>query len=163
MDPLRKRFRLYLETSVWSYTNAHRFPQHLKATLRLLEEVERGGFEGFVSDIVLAEMKRTPNQAKLDRMYRALAQCKPTVLEKGDEAEQLAEEYVQQGVIPEAARLDAVHVAIATVEGLDAVVSWNMRHIVRLETRLGIQGVNRMNGYHEIDLCTPEEVAHDQT
>jgi len=48
--------------------------------------------------------------------------------------------------------------AIAVVQELDVLVSWNFEHLVKLKTRVGVNGLNRLLGYHEIELVSPEEV-----
>lgn len=55
-------------------------------------------------------------------------------------------------------RDDAVHIAIAVVNNLDAIVSWNLTHMVKLKTRLEVNGINKIEGYKEIEICTPREV-----
>ena len=54
---------------------------------------------------------------------------------KGEEIELLTEEYVKSGIIPVKHIEDAVHIAVATVFSLDALVSWNFEHIVKLKTK----------------------------
>lgn len=57
---------------------------------------------------------------------------------------------------------DALHVAHATVAGLDIVLSWNMRHIARASRQKKIQAVNLLNGYDKpIALITPMEVVYE--
>ena len=73
-------------------------------------------------------------------------------------AEALAQQYVAHRVIPKRYDNDARHIAVAVVHGLDAVVSWNFKHMVNVRARLAINGVNRLEGYHEIEIVTPEEV-----
>jgi len=55
-------------------------------------------------------------------------------------------------------RDDALHIAVAVVNDLDVVVSWNFKHIVKLKTRMEANGINKMLGYKEIEICSPEEV-----
>lgn len=47
---------------------------------------------------------------------------------------------------------------MAVVHDFDVVVSWNFEHLVKLKTRLGVNGLNRMLGYREIEIVSPEEV-----
>ena len=44
------------------------------------------------------------------------------------------------------------------INGLEVIVSWNFEHIVKLKTRVMVNGINRLLGYHEIEICSPEEV-----
>ena len=62
------------------------------------------------------------------------------------------------GIVPASARVDAFHIAVASVEEVDIPVSLNMRHIVRVKTRRGINGVNQLEGYRDLEIATPEEV-----
>ena len=71
---------------------------------------------------------------------------------------ELSERYISEGIIPERFGSDAIHIAIAVSNGIDAIVSWNFNHIVKLKTRIMVNGVNRLLGYHEIEICSPEEV-----
>jgi hypothetical protein len=57
---------------------------------------------------------------------------------------------------------DVIHVAFAAGNDLDVVVSWNLKHIVKLKTRMEINGINKICGYKEIELCTPEEVIDNE-
>ena len=63
-----------------------------------------------------------------------------------------------EGLIPIKYRNDALHLAVAVVHDVDAVVSWNFEHLVRLATRLGVNGLNKMLGYRDIEIVSPEEV-----
>ena len=40
----------------------------------------------------------------------------------------------------------------------DLLVSWNFEHLVKLKTRVGVNAVNRLVGYREIEIVSPEEV-----
>jgi hypothetical protein len=88
----------------------------------------------------------------------AMKKYEPIQLRVEPEAVALADRYVETGVIPPSAATDALHMAIAAVEELNVVVSLNMRHIVRLKTRTGVNGINRLEGYRDIEIATPEEV-----
>lgn len=51
-----------------------------------------------------------------------------------------------------------LYLAVAVVNNLDAIVSWNFRHMVNVKTRVAVDGINRLEGYREIEIVTPEEV-----
>ena len=82
----------------------------------------------------------------------------PLLLEIDLETEELAERYIDEGVIPERYRCDELHIAVAVVNGIEVIISWNFEHIVKLKTRVMVNGINRLLGYHEIEICSPEEV-----
>ena len=75
-----------------------------------------------------------------------------------DVVEQLSKDYIRYGAIPEGYPEDAYHVAIAVVNNLDIVLSWNFRHIVRRKTKDIVNMVNTMNNFKHIEIMTPAEL-----
>ena len=62
------------------------------------------------------------------------------------------------GTLPPNARLDAVHVAVAAVNGMDFIVTWNLRHLANAALRGKIEAVCREAGTVPPIICTPEEL-----
>ncbi len=79
-------------------------------------------------------------------------------VELTEEATVLAQQYIDAGVIGAAKRVDAQHIAIATVSRVEVLVSWNFRHIVNLQRIRGYNSVNLRYGYQLIEIRTPQEV-----
>jgi len=79
-------------------------------------------------------------------------------LSTDDVVEQLSKDYIRYGAIPEGYPEDAYHVAIAVVNNLDIVLSWNFRHIVRRKTKDIVNMVNTMNNFKHIEIMTPAEL-----
>jgi N12 class adenine-specific DNA methylase len=75
-----------------------------------------------------------------------------------NEAQRLADMYIAKGIIPQKYVTDALHIATATVQKFDFVVSYNLGHIVKLKTIIGAGFVNLREGYKQIGLTTPTEV-----
>ena len=97
-------------------------------------------------------------------MIALIARYDITVLALNNEAEQLANIYVEQGIIPAKYRTDGVHIAVAAVNDLDMIISMNFQHIVKRKTRIGTGNINALNGYRTIEICTPMEVnEHENT
>lgn len=59
-------------------------------------------------------------------------------------------------------RNDALHIAYVSFYELDAVISWNLRHIVKMKTRRLVNYINLLEGYRPVELVTPEEVIEDE-
>ena len=78
-----------------------------------------------------------------------------------DEVKELAEKYIQAGVLGPASTSDALYVATASVAGADLILSWNFKHIVNFNRIKGFNGVNLMNGYPLMTILSPMEVAYD--
>ena len=75
-----------------------------------------------------------------------------------DEADTLADAYLQAEVVSEKYRDDALHVALATTLRARALVSWNYGHLVNVRREDGFNGVNLLNGYPTIRIVSPLEV-----
>jgi predicted nucleic acid-binding protein len=146
-----------LDTSVLNFAFETEAVEHRDASLALFDKVRSGSIEAYVSDVVLREISRAPTVRRA-QLQRLVGDIKPSVLELTEPAQDLAEKYLEEGIIPRRYEDDARHVAIAVVNGLDCVISWNFRHLVRPATRRRINAVNRLLGYPEIDIVSPEEV-----
>ena len=74
------------------------------------------------------------------------------------EAGDLADDYVRHGAVPDTYPADAMHIAIASLNGIDYLLSWNFRHLVRRRTRDVVDMVNTMRGMRHISIATPAEL-----
>jgi len=75
----------------------------------------------------------------------------------------LQEAYLHANVLTTGSRMDALHVAIAVVAGCPLIVSWNFKHIVNFRKIPLYNGVNLLNGYMAIAICSPPEVIEDES
>jgi hypothetical protein len=73
----------------------------------------------------------------------------------------LARALVERGPIPEKAAVDALHIAIATVHGMDYLLTWNCKHIANAEMQTAVKRICRSAGYEPPVICTPEELSGD--
>lgn len=78
-----------------------------------------------------------------------------SVSTKTEETRILSEEYVSRGIIPVKHIEDAVHIAAATINSLDILVSWNFEHVVKLKTKREVSAVNVLLGYDPIEIIEP--------
>jgi hypothetical protein len=85
-------------------------------------------------------------------------EVQPVELEFDEECRELAWEYITRNIIPRKYEVDAFHIAVATVNNLDAIISWNFEHIVKLKTKREVTGTNLLLGYKELDIYSPLEV-----
>ena len=83
-------------------------------------------------------------------------------LPPSDEADALAQAYVDAGALGKASLEDALHVATATVAGADLILSWNFRHLVNYDRIRRLNAVNLMNGYRPMDIRSPMEVGYEE-
>ncbi|MEO7189730.1 MAG: type II toxin-antitoxin system VapC family toxin [Vicinamibacterales bacterium] len=115
----------------------------------------RQHFELFVSEVVLAEAVRGDVEAANRRMA-VLDEIQ--VLAASADASELAELFVRAKAVPRKAMADAVHIAVAAVNGMDYVLTWNCRHIANAAIRSKIEHVCRDIGLEPPIICTPEEL-----
>ena len=73
-----------------------------------------------------------------------------------------ASAYITDGILPEANRADALHIAIATVAKVDVLVRWNFKHIVNLHRIHGYNAVNLRRGFQMLEIRSPLEVLRDE-
>ncbi len=151
--------RVYVETTVVSYLSAWPSTDAIVAghqqSTRLWWGSAPERFEMFVSDLVIDEA--SAGDAKAAEVRLATIQAFG-VLSATETAYQLAEALLNHGALPAKAADDALHVAIATTNGLDFLVTWNLRHINNATMRPLIELVCRQLGYAPPVICTPEEL-----
>jgi hypothetical protein len=75
----------------------------------------------------------------------------------------LADIYVSEKIIPQKYRTDGLHIAIATVNDLDMIISMNFQHIVKRKTILATGKINNLNGYRAIEIYSPMEVVENES
>ena len=66
---------------------------------------------------------------------------------------------MRAGAIPATEPRDALHISLATVNGLEYVVTWNFKHIANAATREKIEQVCRGAGFEPPIICTPDELS----
>jgi hypothetical protein len=121
--------------------------------------IKQGEYRIFISDIVIQEIGRADNEKKL-LLLKVVEEYKPESLEINDETGYLAQEYISNGVIPQNKLDDATHAAVATIHELDALISWNLRHLANFRRMEQINGINMKNGYSKrLEIITPMEVS----
>jgi hypothetical protein len=143
------KLTIYIETSVISYLTA--LPSRdliVAAHQQLINEWwqrNRNDFGLYASQLVILEAGRGDPEAAAKRL-NALKGIE--LLETSQEAEKLARKFLVQKVLPKKAADDALHIAIATVNGMNYLLTWNFKHIANAETREAVGRISRQNGYH---------------
>ena len=151
-----KKQRLYLESTMFNYYFDIDRDGH-EDTVRLFEAIRAGEYEGYTSEQAMVELRKAKDPKK-SNMLALVEECGIAVLDASDEAIRLANLYIQNGIIPIKYWVDATHIAIASVNELDCVLSFNYNHINKLKTKRMTENVNLLEGYKGITICTPMEV-----
>jgi len=150
---------VYVETTVIGYLTSRLRGNSIVAghqhTTRDWWQTAADRFELVASELVVQECSSGDRTAVEERM-EALAEI--TLLRTTPDAEQLAEALVAGHAVPESYPEDALHIALAVVNGVQYLVSWNFRHIVNAVVRSTIERICREAGYEPPTICTPEEL-----
>lgn len=93
------------------------------------------------------------------KRQQALVGC--SFLDITPEAVKLAERLIEQNAIPRQAAEDALHIAVATVSGMDYLLTWNFKHIANASMRVNMELVCRLNGYEPPVICSPMELMEE--
>ncbi|MCC6580705.1 MAG: type II toxin-antitoxin system VapC family toxin [Phycisphaeraceae bacterium] len=150
---------VYIETSIVSYLTARPSRDlivagHQQMTMEWWQEV-LPGMDAFVSAAVILEIGQGDSLLAAKR-WSAIE--KMPVLEITPTIEALAEEYLDKIQIPQTARADAVHLAMAVGHGMDYLLTWNCRHIASARVRRIVADINTHRGIATPMICTPEEL-----
>jgi predicted nucleic acid-binding protein len=130
-----KLLKVYFETSVFNFAFADDSPVEKDITLKLFNKIK--DYEAYISEIVIREISRAP-EFKKKQLFNLINKYEFKELEFDRESEELAKWYIKEGVIPEKYEEDAFHIAIASVNNLDVLISWNFSHIVKLKTKMRV-------------------------
>ena len=154
--------RVYIETSVISYltarpSNDFRAMSNQNVTLEWWE-LERPKFELVISEFVIAEASLGHPEAAQRRLAAMLGLVE---LQATQAVKALGRELVTRNALPAVAEIDALHVAIAAVNGIEYLLTWNCTHIANAHTRPKIEATCRALGYEPPIICTPQELTEN--
>jgi predicted nucleic acid-binding protein len=149
------KIKLYLDTSVPSaYYDTSR-PLRQLITQKWFEN-EALSYELYISVITVEEIGKIKNDVKRQNISELTVKYKMKVLGISDKAKELADEYMKKGAIPESEPEDAYHIAIASINELNALASWNFKHIVSINPIRKIHEINRKYNYAAIEIGSLE-------
>jgi predicted nucleic acid-binding protein len=154
--------RVYLETSVISYLTARPRKTILGAAHQQITAAwweGRNDYELVVSESVLRECGAGDPGAAQRRLNSVAAL--PLLL-INEQALHIAEARVTKGIVPTKAAEDALHIAVATVYGVDYLLTWNCRHIANPEMQRNIAAYLEQIGLFLPFICTPEELLGEE-
>ena len=145
--------RVYIDTSIVGGYFDDVFSADTKALFKHLENKE---FVFIISSVLRQELKQAPDFVRklLNQYDKSCFQY----VELTEEAIKLADRYVIEKVVGKTSIDDCRHIAIATINKVDVLASWNFRHIVNLDRIKGYNGVNLKCGYSAIEIRSPKEL-----
>ena len=151
--------RIYIESTIPSYIVARPARDLLQAARQQMTKdwwnLKRDQHELFTSQIALDEI--AAGEREMARRRLALIGRIP-VLELTSDAEALAVNILQSGLLPASADSDAAHIALATVHKMDILLTWNCRHIANAAIVGRLRRLVEVQGRQLPEIYTPEEL-----
>ncbi len=147
------KIRIYADTSVLGGCFDLEFAA---PSIELIDGFKREEKILVVSDLTLLEMEYAPSGVKT--ILQSIPKDSIEYVTIDDEAMYLAQKYIEENVVGAKSVVDAQHIAIATIEHVDVLVSWNFKHIVNLRRIQLFNATNLKHGYSLIEIRSPLEV-----
>lgn len=144
--------RIYLDTSVFGGYFDDEFAEHTKPLFKRLKNNE---FKLLFSSVTQDELNSAPKRVK-DLVIGLKAEW-TDYLDVTDEATELAYEYIAEGVVGQTSFADCLHIALATINQADYLISWNFKHIVNVDRIRGYNSINIKKGYKLLEIRSPRE------
>lgn len=148
-----KKPRLYFDTSVFGGVYDIDFKRETESLFNL---VNNGSIICAFSDLTEFELENAPDKVK--EHFKSLQKSTVEFLEITEEINTLAEKYIDENVVGATSIDDCRHIACATINKVDYLVSWNFKHIVNVFRIRGYNSVNIKNGYLQLDIRSPKEI-----
>jgi predicted nucleic acid-binding protein len=152
----KKIWRIYVDSSVVSGVFDHHMPERVEQARSFWQSVADGKSRIIASDVLDEELADAPQHVR--DFFVALPKSQIERISQTEETKELAQRYITEGVIGEANLNDSLHVALATIAEADVLVSWNFKHIVKLNKIYRYNAINKLLGYREIEIRTPEVI-----
>lgn len=144
--------RIYIDTSVFGGHFDEEFKEH---TIPLFDRIKAGEFIILYSTVTQDELENAPEKVK--ELVISLSSDITEFIETTDKVIELATEYISEKVVGKTSFADCLHIALATVNRADFLVSWNFKHIVNIERIRGYNSINIKNGYKQLEIRSPRE------
>ena len=149
-----RRLKVYLDTSVISYLYQKDALEKMQNTLDLWELFRKQVYEVYISDIVIREISGC-NEEKLKILLDYLKQIDYNIIETDEDTIELAEKFIDFGILKQKSFDDCQHIAAAIIAGCDIITSWNFKHIVNVKTVRGVKVITTLEGYKDLLIYPP--------
>ncbi|NJK82594.1 MAG: type II toxin-antitoxin system VapC family toxin [Saprospiraceae bacterium] len=147
--------RIYIDTSV---VGGYFDEEFKEATIKLFERLDNNEIIFVVSDLLDLELINAPQQVR-EHLLKYSAD-KFQRVELTEEAIKLADTYIDEKVVGKISLEDCRHIALATINKVDVLASWNFKHIVNLDRIKRYNSVNLRLGYSMIEIRSPKDLVN---
>jgi predicted nucleic acid-binding protein len=147
------RPRLYFDTSVFGGVFDDEFQSD---TRKLFEMLYNGAIKCVYSELTISELANAPQEVK--DFFKSLPKEDLEKTDITEEAIELAKKYVEEKVVGSTRFDDCLHIATATLNKVDYLISWNFKHIVNVFRIRGYNAINIREGYQQLDIRSPKDI-----
>ena len=152
-EQIKRKLRIYIDTSIVGGYFDKEFEVETKALFKRLENKE---VIFVVSEVLDDELEAAaPHIRKLLNKYN---KNYLEYVELTDESKALADYYIAEGIVDIKHIDDCRHIAIATINKVDILASWNFKHIVNYDKIILYNSVNLKHAYTTIEIRNPKEL-----
>jgi predicted nucleic acid-binding protein len=144
--------RLYIDTSVFGGFYDEEFSEF---TTPLFERLQKGEFKLLFSTVTQEELSFAPGNVK--KLVENIKAESTEFIETTEEAVDLATQYILEKVVGQTSFPDCLHIALATINRADFLISWNFKHIVNVKRIQGYNAINIKNGYKQLEIRSPRD------
>ena len=144
--------RIYIDTSVFGGYFDEEFMEH---TIPLFDRIYSGDYIILYSTVTQEELENAPE--KIRDLVKKIKVEQTEFIETTDEAIDLASEYITEKVVGKTSFAVCLHIALATINRADFLISWNFKHIVNIERIRGYNSINIKNGFKQLEIRSPRE------
>ena len=145
--------RYYIDTSVIGGVFDDEFEEY--STI-LFEKIKLGQFIAVISEVTENEILKAKKE--IIDFFESIPKGSIEYVEITQDAVQLADAYITANVVGKTSRDDCLHIAIATINKVDILVSWNFKHIVNINRIRAYNSVNIRLGYQQLEIRSPKEI-----
>ena len=145
--------RFYFDTSVFGGVYDIEFEEE---TLQLFERVKLGKIVCVYSDLTETELINAPENVK--KYFSELPKENTERVIVNGEIIELATKYLEEKVVGKTSFDDCLHIATATLNKVDMLVSWNFKHIVNIYRIRGYNSINIKINYSSLEIRSPKEI-----
>lgn len=145
--------RIYIDTSI---VGGYYDDEFKDATRALFKRFEKNEVTFVISDILALELLGAP-----EKVQKLLDKYPKHMFEKialTEEVVNLADMYIKEKVVGKTSIEDCRHIALATINKVDVLASWNFKHIVNLDRIKGYNSINYRMGYPMIEIRSPKDL-----
>ncbi|MEX0723849.1 MAG: hypothetical protein WD053_08225 [Gracilimonas sp.] len=145
--------RLYLDTSVFG---GYFDPEFELWSKILFDRIKEGKHILMYSLMTDNELSNAPEPIK--KLIIEIPDKQIEIVDINEQVLNLADQYIAEKVVGKTSRADCIHIALATINVADILVSWNFKHIVNINRIRGYNTVNTEIGYPKLEIRTPREI-----